>query len=244
MNETLMTSKEMTEAKTLRRTAAKIGGLYIIGTVAGCCSVIATPYLNDPDYLTKVAGNATPVILGALLILSMGVALALMSVLLYPVLRKQNQALATGYVVFRGALETTTYIITAFCWLISAALGRAAVLTGADISVLGAISKALTDPMAGGAITMIFFILGAVMFYTVLYRSKLVPRWISAWGLVSTLPYFLSGMLVLFELIESGSSTECLLYLPMLLQEMVLAVWLIAKGFDPRAISAQQGAKA
>ncbi len=141
----------MTEAKTLRRTAAKIGLLYIIGTVAGCCSVIATPYLNDPDYLTKVAGNATPVIIGAMLILTMGIALSLMSVLLYPVLRKQNQTLATGYVVFRGALETTTYIITAFCWLISAALGRAAVLTGADISALSAISKALTDPNGRGS---------------------------------------------------------------------------------------------
>ncbi len=77
---------------------------------------------------------------------------------------------------------------------------------------------------------MIFFILGALMFYTVLYRSKLVPRWISAWGLASTLPYFLSGMLVLFGLIESGSSTECLLYLPMLLA-----------GDGPRCVADREG---
>lgn len=244
MNEELMTSKETTEAKTLRRTAAKVGLLYILGTVAGCCSVIATPFLNDPDYLTKVSENATPVIIGALLILTMGIALSLMSVLLYPVLRKHDQTLATGYVIFRGALETATYIFTAFCWLISAALGRAALQVGTDTSTLKAVCDALTDPRAGGAITTVFFIIGALMFYTMLYRSRLVPRWISAWGLASALPYILSAALVLFSVIGSGSDAECLLYLPMLLQEMVLAAWLIAKGFDPRAIRTQQTVKA
>ena len=232
MNEAMAAKMQMTEMRAMRRTAAKVGALYIIGTAAGCCSIIAKPFLDDPDYLGKVAGNATPVIIGALLILTMGIALALMSVLLYPVLRKHNPALAIGYVVFRGALETTTLIITAFCWLISAALGRAAVQAGADPAALSAISNALTDPRAGNAITTVFFILGAIMFYSVLYRAKLVPRWISAWGLVSAIPYILSGMLVLFGAIGSGSDAECLLVMPMALQEIVLAIWLIAKGFN------------
>lgn len=235
MNELMATKAEMTEAKQLRRTAAKVGTLYIIGTVAGCCSVVAKPILDDPNYLGNVVGNPAPVIIGALLILTMGIALAMMSVCLYPVLRKHNPAVATGYVVFRGALETATYMITAFCWLISVALGRAAGQVGADAAVLSAVSKALTDPRAGSAITMLFFIIGAVMLYSVLYRARLVPRWISVWGLVSAVSYFLSGMLVLFGAIGSGSDAECLMTMPMLLQEMVLAVWLIAKGFNKQA---------
>lgn len=244
MNEVNASKMEITEARAMRRTAAKVGVLYIIGTVAGCCSALAKPVLDDPNYLDNVIGNPGPVIIGALLILTMGIALAMMSVILYPVLRKHDRTLASGYVVFRGALETTTYILTAFCWLASVALGRAVAQTGGDPAALSAISKALTDPRAGSALTSIFFIIGAVMFYTVLYRAKLVPRWISAWGLVSTLPYILSGMLVLFGAIRSGSDAECLLVLPMALQEILLAGWLIVKGFNKQACATLQSAKA
>jgi hypothetical protein len=224
--------------KSLQKTARIVGVLYIIGTVAGICSTIAKPYLDAPDYLMKVSGNATPVILGALFLLTMGLALAMMSVLLYPVLKRQNETLAMGYVVFRGALETVTYIITAICWLLSAALGRVAIQTGADLPALQAMGAALTDPRAGSAITTIFFITGALMFYFLLYRSRLVPRWISVWGLASALPYITAGLMVLFGAIGSGSTGESLLCLPMMVQEMVLAVWLIAKGFHPNASAA------
>jgi hypothetical protein len=221
----------------LRKTARIVGVLYITGTVAGICSAIVKPYFDAPDYLMKVSGNATPVILGTLFLLTMGLVLAMMSVLLYPVLKMQNKTLAIGYVIFRGAIETVTYIITAFCWLLSAALGRVAVQTGADLPALQAICAALIDPRAGSAITTIFFITGALMFYSVLYRSGLVPRWISVWGLASTLPYLASGFLVLFGATGSGSTVEFVLILPMLVQEMVLAVWLIVKGFNPNAIA-------
>jgi hypothetical protein len=216
----------------LRKTARTVGVLYIVGTVAGICSMIAKPYFDAPDYLTKVSGNATPVILGTLFLLTMGLALAMMSVLLYPVLKKQNEALAVGYIVFRGALETVTYLVMASFWLLSATIGRMAVQTGADLPTLQVIGAALTDPRAGSAITAIFFITGALMFYSLLYRSKLVPRWISVWGLASALPYITSALLVLFGAIGSGSTVETILIMPMCIQEMVLAVWLIAKGFN------------
>lgn len=241
MNAILTNNTERESSKALRRTTALIGVLYIIGTVAGICSAVAKPYLDAPDYLVKVATDATPVILGAIFVLTMGIALAMMSVLLYPILKKQSQTLAIGYVVFRGALETVTYMITAFCWLISAALGRMAAQTGADVPALQAIGGALTDPRAGSAITTIIFILGALMFYSVLYRSRLVPRWISVWGLASTLPYFVSGILVLSGVIASGSTVEFALVLSMIVQEMVLAVWMIAKGFNTQAIEAVPG---
>jgi hypothetical protein len=223
------------------KTARAVGVLYIIGTVAGFCSAIAKPYFDAPDYLMKVSGNAMPVILGALFVLTMGLALAMVSVLLYPVLKRHNKTLAMGYVVFRGALETVTYIFTAFFWLLTAALGRMAVQTGADLKALQAISLALIDPRAGSAITTIFFIAGALMFYSLLYRSRLVPRWICVWGLASALPYLASGLLVLFGAAGSGSTVEFVLILPMLVQEMFLAVWLIAKGFNENASAALSG---
>ena len=222
--------------KSLQKTARIAGVLFIIGTVAGICSGIAKSYFNAPDYLMKVSENAAPVILGALFVLTMGLALAMMSVLLYPVLKRQNKTLAMGYVVFRGALETVTYIFTAFFWLLTVALGRVAVQTGADLPALHAMSAALTDPRAGGAITTIVFIAGVLMFYSLLYRSRLVPRWISVWGLVAALPYLVSCFLVLFGTTESGSTLETILIMPLAIQEMVLAVRMIAKGFNANAI--------
>lgn len=80
-------------------------------------------------------------------------------------------------------------------------------------------------------LTMVF-ILGALMYYAVLFRSRLVPRWLSGWGLLAAVPYFASAVFGLFGSLSPMSGIEMVLVLPLALQEMVLAVWLIAKGFD------------
>jgi hypothetical protein len=101
-----------------RKTATVVGALYILGTAAGILSVVFTqPILNGPDFLIKVSAHQNQFILGALSVLTMGFALALVPVVLYPVVKKQNEALALGYVVFRGALETFTYIVSVITWL-------------------------------------------------------------------------------------------------------------------------------
>jgi len=78
----------------------------------------------------------------------------------------------------------------------------------------------------------IVFILGALMFYSVLYQSKLVPRWLSGWGLLAAIPYFVSGVFGLFSLPNPMS-----MVLPMALQEMVLAIWLVVRGFDASPVN-------
>ena len=72
------------------------------------------------------------------------------------------------------------------------------------------------------------------MFYLVLYRGRLVPRWISIWGLIAIIPYAIPVFLTLFATGDIGptSTTTVLLDAPLGIQEIVLAVWLIVKGFD------------
>ncbi len=101
-----------------KKNAIIVGVLYIIGTVAGVLSVVFTqPILNASNYLVKVSANQNQVVVGALFVLTMGFALAMVPVMLFPILKKQNESLALGYVVFRGALETFTYIALVIIWM-------------------------------------------------------------------------------------------------------------------------------
>jgi len=87
---------------------------------------------------------------------------------------------------------------------------------------------------------VIFFCLGAAMYYYVLYRSRLIPRWLSAWGLAGLALVFSMALLIAFGERPSGpSGMLVLLALPIALQEMVLAVWLILKGFNPSVVASR-----
>lgn len=98
--------------KTHKNIARIVGVLFIIGTGAAILSILFTgSILNDPDYLKKVSAHENHIITGALLVLVMGFSLAMVPIVMYPVLKKENEVFALGYVVFRGALETVTYIV-------------------------------------------------------------------------------------------------------------------------------------
>jgi len=225
---------------TYRKTAIIVGVLYIIGTVAGVLSVVVTgPILGDSDYLDKVAANANQLTIGALLVLLMALALAMVPVMLFPIFRKINEVLAVGYVLFRGALETVTYIVMLISWLLLVALGQEYITGGAPdaayFQTMGALLRDGHDAI--GTILIIVFSLGALMLYYLLYQSKLIPRWISGWGFFAILLHLATGFLIMFHLMVPFSTINLVVNLPIGLQEMVMAVWLIVKGFNPSAVA-------
>jgi hypothetical protein len=224
---------------TNRKAAILVGVLYILGTVAGILSRVFTGSIpSDPNYLVKVSENQNQIVIGGLLVLTMGLALAMMSVLLFPILKKHNETLALGYVVFRGALEAVIGIAIVIGWLLLITVSQEYVKAGAPnashFQTLGTLLlRASTVQL--GSIMDIVFPLGALMLYFVFYQSKLIPRWISVWGLVGAIIYLASGLLVMFGSITSTISD--VLQLPIFLQEIVLAVLLIVKGFNPSAVA-------
>ena len=225
---------------TNRKTAIIVGVLFIIGTVAGILSVVFTSsILNAPDYLMKVSANENKIIIGALFVLVMGFALAMVPVMMFPIFKKQNEVLALGYVVFRGALETVTYIASVICWLFLLILSQEYVKAGAPdashFQTLGALLLKGNDSIS--TILVIVFSLGALMLYYLFYQSKLIPRWISGWGFIAILLHLVTGFLILFHLQSPFSTINIVMNLPIFLQEMVMAVWLIGKGFNPSAIA-------
>ncbi len=225
---------------TYRRNAVIVGVLYIIGTVSGVLSVVFTkPILDAPDYLARISASGSPIITGALFVLTMGLALAMVPVAIFPILKKHNELLALGYVVFRGALETVTYLVVVISFLLLASLGQAAAQSAAsEASGFSALGDVLLKAYEAGATTTeIVFPLGALMLYSALYQSKLIPRWLSGWGAIGVALHLVGGFLHMYGVIGSMSTIQDILALPIFVQEMVMAVWLIVKGFNSSAIA-------
>ena len=226
---------------TNRKTARIVGVLFIIGTVAGILTLKAYSILSDPDYLIKVSANENQIMIGALLILIMGFALSMMSVVLFPILKKYNETLALGAVVFRGVLEAVTYIAIVMNWLLQITISREYVKAGASnasyYQAFGTFLQGVnywSDHMLA-----IVFTLGALMIYYLFYQSKLIPRWLSAWGFIGALLYLAAPLLNVFDPQLPSLSLSVgwgRLMAPLAVQEMVFAVWLIVKGFNSSAI--------
>ncbi len=222
-----------------RRTAIIVGVLFIIGDIAGVLSYVVTGGLLDgPDALTKIAASQNQLVLGALLVLVMGLALAMVPVVMFPVFKKYNEVLALGCVVFRGALETVGYMASAGTWLLLVELSREhAEAASAGAPHFQTLSALLAGPTAAYLIS-IAFSLGSLMFYYLFYQSRLIPRWLSVWGLAGAVLYLAAPLLQMF-----GHGFGILMA-PLAVAEIVLAVWLIAKGFNRSALAAGAGSQA
>jgi hypothetical protein len=226
--------------------AVMTGVLYFLGTVFGVLSgviggeVLSSLSFGKPlvgvDMLSLAAANSSRITGGAFLILMMGISLMVMTVFLYPIFRKDSKELAMGMVLFRGALEGTWYFLLTLGFLAQVALGNEYIATGADSAALQSMGNVLyqfQDRL--GEVGPIFMLTGATCLYLSFYRTRLIPRWLSVWGFIGVVFSMAATMLHLFH-IDTGYE----FYMEMVLapQEMVMAVWLIVKGFNPSAIAA------
>jgi hypothetical protein len=218
-----------------RVTARVVGGLFIVGTVAGGLGLaLSQPLVDASDYLTKVSRHEDQVATGALLTLVMGVALVGMSIVIYPVLRRHSKRLALGYVVAR-TVESVFYVIDAVLLLTLITVSRGFVAAGApDASAFQTLGDSVLGARdwAGNAILdATAFGLSALMLNYALHGARLVPRWLSIWGLAGASLYMAAGVMVMYGL-EPLSTPQVVLEAPLGLQEMALAIWLIVKGFN------------
>jgi hypothetical protein len=218
-----------------RKTAIIVGVLFITATVAYSLGMLfLDPILGSSDYLTKASENENQMILGAFLVLIDAVAVAGIGISIYPVLKKRGEASALGYAGARIA-EGILFIVNVIFILTVLTLSQEFVKAGApDASyyqTLGTILLAAGDWafLLGFGVA---FTISALILNFVLYQSKLVPRWLSGWGFAG------AALLWVYYLLQSFSIDQVdILFLPIAVQEMVFALWLIIKGFNPSAIS-------
>ena len=220
-----------------RKIAVITGVLFIIATLMGpILATPLTPVLTGTDYLTGFSAHPNQVAGGVLLWIIGYLACAGIAVAMYPVLRKWNAGLALGSVIFR-AIETAFYMVGLVCLMSLFTLGQQFTTAAvADRASLQAIGDLLVSTREHAALLAVFaFCLGAFMYYYLLFQSRLIPRWLSGFGIVAIILMLAACLLSLF------SGNRITSYIPLAasigLQEMVLAVWLIVKGFNPSVIA-------
>jgi hypothetical protein len=225
---------------TNRKIAVITGVIFIIATVASLVAAAVTPDLTGTDYLIRFSAHADQVAAGALLYLIGHFACAGIVIVMYPVLKKWNASLALGSVIFR-TIETVFYTVGVVCLLSLLTFGQQFTsAVAADRTSLQAIGDLLLSIHQQAALAGVFaFCLGAFMYYTLFFQSRLIPRWLSGWGFVAIILMMAACVLALF----SGNPITSYIPLaaPIAFQEMVLAVWLIAKGFNPSVSASKFG---
>jgi len=225
-----------------RKTAVAVGILFIVATAASLAgSSISDPILAAPGYLTGMAENTGRILVSALCTFLAAATSVSIAIALYPVLRRSSEALALGSVVFR-TIEAVFYIIAVLCLLSLLALGQESLAAGGapqGAEVLGRVLLTAKE-LAGFVFGAGAFCIGGFLYYVVFYQSRLIPRWLSAWGLL--------GCVLLLCGIALASSDGApfnrtgnlvVLAIPIALQEMILAVWLLVKGFDSSGAARQ-----
>ncbi|MFX0051004.1 MAG: DUF4386 domain-containing protein [Candidatus Hermodarchaeota archaeon] len=212
---------------------AKIVGIFII--LALTSSLMSGVFLesvnqDNPDYLEDVSINETQVLIGVLLLATLTVSVVSIPIVMFTIFKRYNESLALGYVgarIFEGISDA----VMAISMVLIVALSREFVDAGSTVTPIfqtsGALILALFDWI--GVLENIPYCFGVLMFSYLLYQSKLVPRWLAVWGLIG-------GALLLtrvpLSMFVFDPLSTAVLAIPIIVNEIVLAVWLIIRGFN------------
>jgi len=222
-----------------RDIAIMVGVLYIVAAITAILGfALYQPILNDPEYIIKGSANETQVVWGAFNELILAFSVIGISVMMYPIINKENESLAIGYVCFR--LLEAILIIIGIIGLLS--------ITTLSQEFGTAVTPNVSSYITAGKLLVTLhnwtFLLGpnlalgssTLMMSYFLYDSKLVPRFISILGLAGGFLILVCALLVMFGVFLQVSEWGAILAIPVFAYEMSLAVFLIVKGFNSSVV--------
>ena len=232
----------MSTQNAYKKNAIIVGILFIIATAFHFIGeAIYSPILNAPNVLETAYPQRITVTIGILIESICMLAIPLIPVFAFPVLKKYSEPLALSYVVFR-LFEVVPFVIVEINKLSLINVSQEYLVAGVNATLfqnMGSFVQAWN--MWGWSYYVLVFAIGALIFYTALYQSKLVPRWIAGWGWIAAILIMVGVLMTTFE-VNIPEALFVLLVLPIAVQEMVMAIWLIIKGFNTSALDAE-GAK-
>ena len=220
--------------KQYRTNSLIVGLLFIFATVLNVIGVnLSKAFLDDPNFISIISANENQVLIGGIFEVVSAFACAGIAIWLYPVLKRHNEGLALESVGLR-IIEAIFYIIAVLGLLLLLTLSQEYVKGGyTDTSWYQTFGNVLLAGRTWSAeLGVIAFTFGGLMYYFIFYQSKLIPRWLSGWGIIATGLTLITALLTIFGQINNLSMIFILLNLPLAVQEMILAVWLIVKGFN------------
>ena len=216
---------------TNRKNEILAGIFFIIATAAPISTIFFTGYLGGgvagepiPDYLARVSANETQTMIGMLIELVWALAVVAIPVVLHPILKKYNEASSLGFFTLRFIESVFTMlgsIILLTLLTLSQEFVKAGVPDGSYYQTIGNLllgAREWTFMVGPG----IVWALSALILNYLLFQTNLVPRWLSVWGFVGAALAFAMYILQAF----SFNQTD-FLFLPIAVQEMVFAIWLI-----------------
>lgn len=224
-----------------KKTATTVGVLFVIATVAGAASAaVLGSILEAEGLLANVASNEGKVLAAVFLDLVLVGAVVAIPVVMFPILRQHTEGVARGYfaarmvegiVIMAGAIALLTLVTVS---QESADLGGGGSVFGATGTLLLTVRE--TTDLIG---TQLVFGVTALILNLSMFRSMLVPRFISIWGLIGATLAVVSSLSSMFLGLNPFSTTSILLFLPIAIQEMFMAGWFIVKGFNLPATGAE-----
>ena len=224
-----------------RNHARAAGILYLLTFVSSIPALILIgPILNDTNYVTS-AGHDTRVLWGCLLDSVNALTAVGSAVAVYSVVKRQNGSMALGFVTSR-LVEAAVVMIGVVSLLAVVTMRQDFAGSGADAASLTVTANALVDVRNW---TFLFGpglmpVLNAVLFGTLLYKSRLVPRIIPTVGLIGAPLLFAAFVANLFGVFDQVSAASFFLTLPIAAWELSIGIWMTFKGFRPEAVAALQ----
>ena len=223
-----------------RKTAIIVGVLFLTATATFMLgdSGLIESILDDPDYLITVSENKSQVILGMLIAFIDGIAIIGIAVFLFPILKKHSEPMALGYVGLR-IVEFAIIVAYLICPLLLIDLSQEYVKAVAPDASYFQTSGTLFLAVRYWTLQIIYIFNGllTLILSYLLYKSKLVPRFISVLGLVGGAVLLPGALLDMYGHVDTAHGAGMLVFLPGGLFELLLPIWLIVKGFNPSAVA-------
>ncbi|MDW7692651.1 DUF4386 domain-containing protein [Flammeovirgaceae bacterium SG7u.111] len=206
------------------------GALIILGIIIGILSIV--PSVESNKFLDEIYPNKDQVLTGAIFQFLLVPIYVGFSLLLHPILKQYSNTLSIGFIGFRfmaATFQIIGIILLPVFVLLSQEYSKSNPSYIAIYESAGNLLR-LSRDLINHLGVILPTGLGNFLLYLVLYRENLVPRWLSLWGLLGNIVIMLASFLIVFQLIEVISTEYGIMSIPLVVQEIILAMWLLKKG--------------
>jgi hypothetical protein len=214
-----------------RRLAAVAGICFLLADVAGVMFFVFAGGLGTGQaYLDAVPNNQARIGLAAFCIFLMGACGIGIVAAFYPVLRRYNEGLAIGSLIFRGVAEGLAFLEGA-ATLATVSVGLAAAGASSAAGYVPLLNLLLDTRDQIALVALTAFGIAALQYCYAFYQSRILPRWLAGWGVLGAVCWLAgTGWAFVVHGPDGGLAMA-----PLALNEIVMAIWLIARGFSVRA---------